>query len=162
MFEIRVSGPDAGMLTVGGLAPLKRFAGMNQVGTLVVPLRMCPPVSLVTPLTTPLPRNCWQSPLLKGWLPAESARYELMKATRISEMKTANGLSERICFSQLDSASGSVMIRYMTPQKYREMRRKNGISSDTSPIEPPSRATMSAAPVLNIDCRRMAGISSSQ
>ncbi len=54
------------------------------------------------------------------------------------------------------------MIRYMTPQKYREMRRKNGISSDTSAIEPPSRATISAAPVLNIVCSRMAGISSSQ
>ena len=40
-----------------------------------------------------------------------------MNATRISEMKTANGLSERICFSGLDNAAGSVMIRYMTPQK---------------------------------------------
>ena len=42
------------------------------------------------------------------------------------------------------------------------MRRKNGISSDTSAIAPPSRATISAAPVLNIVCSRMAGISSSQ
>src|ERR1700679_3880172 len=117
MFEIRVSGPDAGMLTVGGLAPLKRFAGMNQVGTFWVPLRMTPPVSLVTPCTVALPRNCWQSPLLKGWLPAESARYELMNPTRISEMKTANGLSDRTCFSQVVSTAGSVMIRYMTPQK---------------------------------------------
>ena len=85
-----------------------------------------------------------------------------MNATRISEMKTANGLSDRTCFSQVDSAAGSVMIRYMTPQKYREIRRKNGISSDTSAIAPPSRATISAAPVLNIVCSRMAGISSSQ
>ena len=54
------------------------------------------------------------------------------------------------------------MIRYITPQKYREMRRKNGISSDTSAREPPSRATTSAAPVLNIVCSSTAGISSSQ
>ena len=54
------------------------------------------------------------------------------------------------------------MIRYITPQKYRVIRRKNGISSDTSARLPPSRATISAAPTLNIVCSRTAGMTSSQ
>src|ERR1700735_3002555 len=87
MFESRESGPVVGIVMVDGLGLGSSLGSMNQVDTLV-PGRMCPPVLLVTPLTVALPRNCWQSPLLKGWLPAESARYELMNATRISEMKT--------------------------------------------------------------------------
>ena len=51
---------------------------------------------------------------------------------------------------------------YMTPQKYRQIRVRNGISWLKSCAPAPSRAMISAAPMLNVACSTMTGTSSSQ
>ena len=77
-------------------------------------------------------------------------------------MNTAGGFSDSTLRAHWGIVAGSVVTMYMTPQKYREIRRMNGISSLTSARLPPSRATISAAPMLNIVCSRTAGISRNQ
>src|SRR5438874_1882843 len=77
-------------------------------------------------------------------------------------MNTAGGFSDSTCRAQPGTFSGSVVTMYMTPQKYRVIRRKNGMSSLTSATLPPIRATISAAPVLNSVCSATAGTSRNQ
>src|SRR5215470_17791725 len=77
-------------------------------------------------------------------------------------MYTAGGFSDSSLTTFSGTAAGSVVTMYITPQKYREIRRKNGISSLTSATLPPSRATISVAPVLNVACSATAGTSRNQ
>ena len=51
---------------------------------------------------------------------------------------------------------------YMTPQKYRQTRSRNGTSWLMSWAPAPTRAMISAAPMLNMACISSAGSSSSQ
>ena len=77
-------------------------------------------------------------------------------------MYTAGGFSDSSLMPQTGTAAGSVVTMYMTPQKYRVIRRMNGISSLTSARLPPRRATISAAPMLNAVCSSTTGISRNQ
>src|SRR5689334_9515482 len=51
-----------------------------------------------------------------------------MTAYLVSEMYTAAGLKESMFLAHTGSSAGSAAMLYMTPQKYRQTRSRNGIS----------------------------------
>jgi hypothetical protein len=73
-------------------------------------------------------------------------------------MYTAAGLNE----STFLAHSGNEAMLYMTPQKYRHTRSRNGTSWLMSCAPAPNLAMTSAAPTLKVACRTRVGISSSQ
>src|SRR5881397_1193662 len=81
-----------------------------------------------------------------------------MTAYLVSEMYTAAGLKD----STFLAHSGSTAMLYMTPQKYRQTRSRNGISWLMSCAPAPTLAMNSAAPMLNVACSSSVGSSSSQ
>src|SRR5215472_13148249 len=85
-----------------------------------------------------------------------------MMAYLVSEIYTAAGLTESTSLAHSGSSAGSEAMLYMTPQKYRQTRSRNGTSWLTSWAPAPTLAMISAAPMLNIDCSSSVGTSSSQ
>src|SRR5260370_1519566 len=85
-----------------------------------------------------------------------------MIAYLVSEMYTAAGLKEITFLAQPGSAAGSAAMLYMTPQKYRQTRSRNGISWLMSCAPAPTLAMNSAAPMLNVACSSSARSSNSQ
>ncbi len=85
-----------------------------------------------------------------------------MIAYLVSEMYTAAGLSCSTFLAHSGSVAGSEAMLYMTPQKYRQIRVRNGISWLKSCAPAPSRAMISAAPMLNVACRTSTGTRNSQ
>ena len=80
----------------------------------------------------------------------------------VSEMYTAAGLNDSTFLAHPGSAAGSEAMLYMTPQKYRQTRSRNGTSWLMSCAPAPTLAMISAAPMLNVACISSAGTSSSQ
>src|ERR1700748_2732230 len=91
---------------------------------------------------------------LYGWDPAALVRWLFITAYRISEMYTAAGFSCRMSLDHSGSVAGRLAMEYMTPQKYRHTRVRNGTSWLTSFSSEPIRAMIRHAPTLNIDCSR--------
>src|SRR6187399_758774 len=85
-----------------------------------------------------------------------------MTANLVSEMYTAAGLKESTFLAHTGSSAGSAAMLYMTPQKYRQTRSRNGISWLMSCAPAPTLAMNSAAPMLNVACSSSVGSSSSQ
>src|ERR1700729_1899315 len=85
-----------------------------------------------------------------------------MIAYLLSEMYTAAGLKEITFLAHSGKAAGRAARLYMTPQKYRQTRSRNGISWLMSWAPAPTRAMSSAAPMLNVACSSSVGTSSSQ
>src|ERR1700761_638649 len=99
---------------------------------------------------------------LYGWDPAALVRWLFITASRISEMYTAAGFSCRMSLDHSGSVAGRLAIEYMTPQKYRHTRVRNGTSWLTSFSSEPIRAMIRHAPTLNIDCNSSTGTSRNQ
>ena len=97
-----------------------------------------------------------------GSAPGAFVRCVSMIARRISEMYTAAGLSCRISFAHSGSVAGSVAMLYMTPQKYRHTRVRNGTSWLTSFSSAPIRAMIRPAPMLNSVCSSSTGMARNQ
>src|SRR3984957_21036197 len=85
-----------------------------------------------------------------------------MIAYRVSEMYTAAGLSDSTSLAHSGSVAGSEAMLYMTPQKYHQIRVRNGTSWVTSCAPAPTRARISAAPMLNVACMTIAGTRNNQ
>src|SRR3989440_7348651 len=85
-----------------------------------------------------------------------------MMAYLVSEMYTAAGLKDSTFLAHSGRAAGSEAMLYMTPQKYRQTRSRNGTSWLMSCAPAPTLAMNSAAPMLNVACSSSVGSSSSQ
>src|ERR1700760_1999151 len=85
-----------------------------------------------------------------------------MIAYLVSEMYTAAGLNESTFLAHSGSLAGSEAMLYITPQKYRQTRSRNGTSWLMSCAPAPSLAMISAAPTLKAACSTSVGTSSSQ
>src|SRR5215470_9371143 len=85
-----------------------------------------------------------------------------MTAYLVSEIYTAAGLKVSTFLAHSGTAAGSAAMLYMTPQKYRQTRSRNGTSWLMSFAPAPTLAMNSAAPTLNVACSSRVGISSSQ
>src|SRR5215475_6961066 len=83
-----------------------------------------------------------------------------MTAYLVSEIYTAAGLKESTFLAHSGSSAGSAAMLYMTPQKYRQTRSRNGISWLMSCAPAPTLAMNSAAPMLNVACSSSVGSSS--
>src|ERR1700749_3583101 len=82
--------------------------------------------------------------------------------SRIREMYTAAGFSCRMSLDQVGSTAGRLAMEYMTPQKYRHTRVRNGTSWLASFSAAPIREMIRAAPTLNIDCSSSTGTARNQ
>ena len=99
---------------------------------------------------------------LYGSAPGALVRWLSITAYRISVMYTAAGFSCSRSFAHSGSVAGSVAMLYMTPQKYRQTRVRNGTSWLTSFSSAPIRAMIRDAPTLNRVCSSSTGTARNQ